>query len=96
VSINRYGKRIDANQTQVVSALRAAGFHVEILSKPVDLLVGAAGKWCLMEVKDGNKPKSAQKLTPAQVSFFDRYQKYPLFVVDSPDVAVAVVREFCK
>jgi hypothetical protein len=96
MSLNRYDKRVDANQTQVISALKAAGFEVEVLSKPVDLLVLANGKWCLLEVKDGNKPKSAQEKTKAQKAFFAKYPTAPLFIVDSPEVAVAVVTEFAK
>jgi len=96
MGINRIAKRVDANQGAVISALKAAGFEVEVLSKPVDLLVGAGGKWCLLEVKDGNKPKSAQQLTPAQEAFFVKYARFPLFIVDSPAVAVAVVTEFAK
>lgn len=96
MSLNRYDKRVDANQTQVISALKAAGFGVEVLSKPVDLLVDARGKWCLLEVKDGKKPKSAQKLTPDQAEFFVKYSHAPLFVVDSPEAALSVVREFAK
>lgn len=96
MSLNRYDKRVDANQTQVISALKAAGYDVEVLSKPVDLLVLANGKWCLLEVKDGNKPKSAQEPTKAQKAFFAKYPNAPLFIVDSPEVAVAVVKEFAK
>ena len=97
MSINRIAKRVDANQAPVVSALRAAGYKVVIISQPVDLLVGTSKGWILLEVKDGNKPKSAQKPTVAQEVFFaECANKYPLFIVDSPDVALAVVGEFCK
>ena len=36
----RYAARVDQNQAQVVSALRAAGAYVWIIGLPVDLLVG--------------------------------------------------------
>ena len=55
--------RIDANQTEIVEALRACGYVVWIIGYPVDLLVGDGKRWCLMEVKDGAKPPSARKLT---------------------------------
>ena len=89
--MTRYALRVDANQTQVVSALRAAGATVEIIGKPVDLLVGKSGRWMMMEVKDGKKVKSAQKPTPAQEAFFERWAGYPLAVVDSPDCALRML-----
>lgn len=88
----RYALRIDANQTAIVSALEAAGATVEIIGKPVDLLVGKAGRWMMMEVKDGQKVKSAQKLTAAQVKFFDKWAGYPLAVVDSAECALRMLR----
>ena len=36
----RHAARVDANQIQIVSALRAAGAYVWIIGLPVDLLVG--------------------------------------------------------
>ncbi len=63
----RKAAKIDANQTSVVEALRAAGASVQSLAATgkgcPDLLVGYAGINYLMEVKDGNKVPSAQKLT---------------------------------
>jgi hypothetical protein len=85
----RYAKRVDANQTQVVSALRAAGASVEIIGLPVDLLVCIAGKFAFMEVKDGAKVPSAQKKTDVQEKFFAKYEsEYPVFLVDGPDAAI--------
>ena len=97
MSINRIAKRVDANQKQVVDALRARGYKVVIISQPVDLLVGTPKGWILLEVKDGNKPASAQKPTKAQEKFFmECAGKYPLFVVNSAEFAVELVGEFCK
>lgn len=63
--------RIDANQTQIVKALRKAGCTVQHLHSVgkgcPDLLVGRAGVNYLLECKDGAKAASAQKLTPDQV-----------------------------
>lgn len=65
--MRRAGK-IDDNQNEIVKSLRKAGYSVCILSgvgKGVpDILVGANGSNILMEIKDGNKPLSARKLTP--------------------------------
>ena len=90
--------RVDANHTQVVSALRAAGARVESLAgvgKGVpDLLVGVPGtrRLALFEVKDGAKVKSAQKLTPAQEAWHARWDGFPICTVDSPEAALRHLR----
>jgi Holliday junction resolvase len=65
--------RTDANQTEIVLALRAAGAFVQSLAAcgcgVPDLLVMRGGRIVLMEVKDGSKPESERRLTPAQVAW---------------------------
>ena len=92
MTINRYAKRIDANQTAIISALRAAGALVRVIGLPVDLLVAADGRFALFEVKDGDKVPSAQKLTKDQEDFFEEFCDCPLFKVNSPECAVAVLK----
>ena len=63
----RRNAKVDANQREIVAALRRAGASVQSLA-PVgkgvpDLLVGFRGRNVLLEVKDGQKPPSARKLT---------------------------------
>ena len=66
-------KRIDANHVEIVKALRKIGCDVISLaavgSGGPDLLVGIAGRNYLIEVKNGKKPRSGQKLTPEQIKF---------------------------
>lgn len=85
-------KKIDANQTQVVSALRAAGAVVHSLAACgngiPDLLVAFRGQTLLMEIKDGEKVKSKQKLRPLQVLFHKDWTGGPLSVVDGPEAAL--------
>ena len=61
---------VDANQSDIVDELRKVGCTVSPLSQAgegvPDLLVGRAGNNYLLEIKDGNKPPSAQKLTTKQ------------------------------
>ena len=39
MSINRTARRIDANQTQIVKALRQAGCAVAIVGKPIEAVM---------------------------------------------------------
>ena len=63
--------RVDKNQTEIVKALRKIGCtvqHLHAVGKGCpDLLVGYKGFNILLEVKDGGKSISAQKLTEDQV-----------------------------
>jgi hypothetical protein len=91
----RRAAKIDANQTQVVTALRAAGAVVHSLAAcgngVPDLLVAFRGQTLLMEIKDGDKIKSAQKLKPKQIQFHQSWTGGPLSVVDSPDAALRAI-----
>jgi hypothetical protein len=86
--------KVDANQTQVVSALRAAGASVQHLSNVgqgcPDLLVGHKGINYLMEVKDGRKSPSQRKLTDDQVMWHLAWLG-AVKIVNSPDEALTVI-----
>lgn len=66
----RRAAKVDANQGDVVDALRAIGATVEPLHRVgsgcPDLLVGFRAVNYLLEVKDGSKPPSARVLTGDQ------------------------------
>ena len=83
----RRAARVDANQAQIVSALRGAGAFVWILGLPVDLLVGYGGHTFLVEVKDG----PAKRLTGLQRLFFEQWTGGSLARVDSPDAALRMI-----
>ena len=83
----RYAKRVDANQDQIVSALRAAGAYVWIIGLPVDLLVGYKGQTFLVEVKDGPK----KRLTALQADFFESWAGGTLARVDGPEAALRMI-----
>lgn len=86
--------RVDANQNEVVAALRAVGCNVAITSSLgsgfVDLVVfrPATGLLRLIELKDGSKPPSKQKLTPDEVEFA---RKFPVWVVRNVAEALAAM-----
>lgn len=70
----RRAARTDANQSEIVTALRAIpGLRVQSLaaigSGCPDLLVGYRGKNFLMEVKDGHKPPGQRLLTRAEIEW---------------------------
>lgn len=88
------GKRIDANQNEVVSALRKLGFSVAITSMVgkgfPDLVVGKNGINWLFELKDGSKAPSQKKLTPDEQKFFDGWRGQ-INKVDGLDDILAIV-----
>ena len=63
----RRAAAVDANQSEIVAALRKAGVTVTPLHQVgggcPDLLCGFRGVNTLLEVKDHAKPPSARKLT---------------------------------
>jgi hypothetical protein len=83
----RHAARIDANQAQIVSALRAAGAYVWIISLPVDLLVGYKGHTFLVEIKTNAK----KRLTALQDDFFNNWSGSTLARIDSPEAALRMI-----
>jgi hypothetical protein len=83
----RHAARIDANQAQIVSALRAAGAYVWIIGLPVDLLVGYEQQTYLVEVKTTSK----KRLTKLQADFFNNWSGSTLARIDSPDAALRMI-----
>lgn len=83
----RYAARVDANQAQIVSALRAAGAYVWIIGLPVDLLVGYNDQTFLVEIKDGPK----KRLTKLQQDFFENWSGSTLARIDGPEAALRMI-----
>jgi len=83
----RRAARVDANQQQVVSALRAAGAYVWIIGLPVDLLVGYEGQTWLVEIKDGPK----KSLTRLQQDFFGKWCGGGLHRIDNAEEALRMI-----
>lgn len=82
--------RVDDNQKAVVKFLRDKGVSVSVTSSTgrgfPDLVCGYRGKNILLEIKDGNKPLSAQVLTPEQKLWHYEW-KGQIAVVNSPEMA---------
>lgn len=88
MSMNRYAKKRDSNEAEIVTALEAAGAQVERLDRPVDLLVGFSGQTFLMEVKD---PAGRNRLQPGQAQFIRDWSGGPVVVVRSIEEALAAI-----
>lgn len=86
--------RVDANQAAIVEALRAAGATVESLAMVgrgvPDLAVGYRGQTYLLEVKDGAKPESARRLTPAEAAWHDGWRGHAAVVISIEEALAAV------
>jgi hypothetical protein len=92
--MRRRDARVDNNQREIVKALRACGASVlslAALGKGVpDLLVSIGVRTLMLEIKDGNKPPSARKLTADQQRFHSAWQG-KIAVVTSVDEALKAV-----
>ena len=83
----RQAARVDANQTQIVSALRAVGAYVWIIGLPVDLLVGYKGHTFLVEIKTDSK----KRLTGLQADFFESWSGSTLARINCPEAALRMI-----
>lgn len=92
-----YARKADANQPEIVKALRAAGVEVEHLHTVgrgcPDLLCSVNGWTFLVEVKDGSKPASSQRLTPDQITWHKGW-KAVIHVVNSVGQALEVANQY--
>lgn len=90
----RLAARTDANQREVVAALRAVGATVQHLHAVgrgcPDLCVGFRGVNYLIEIKDGSKPPSARRLTADEKIWHDSWQG-TVCVVESVDDALNAI-----
>ena len=69
MSLNRYDKRRDANEAEIIAGLRQVHAEVRQFDRPVDLCVGWAQRWTWLEVKDPAKPPSERRLTKGEAEF---------------------------
>lgn len=65
--------KVDANQPEIIAALREIGAAVAVTSTVgqgfPDICCGWRGRNVLFEIKDGSKSPSRRKLTPDQIKF---------------------------
>ena len=80
----RRAARKDDNQGAVVEALKRVGVSVEVIGRPVDLLICCRGVTSVMEVKN---EEGRDRLTADQVRFIERWPG-KVHVVRTPEEAV--------
>ena len=92
--MSRRASKVDANQRDLVEALRRSGVSVQLLHTQgggcPDLLCGYRGHNYLLEVKDGSLPPSARKLRGPQPEWHASWRGQ-VAVVCSYDEAMGVI-----
>ena len=90
----RRAARRDDNEQDIIKAMRAEGAYVKQINDEglFDLLVSHRGETLLIEVKDGAKPPSARRLTDAEQKFHDEWPGDNLYIVNSVEEAIALLR----
>jgi hypothetical protein len=86
VSINRFDAAVDHNQSAIVDALRKVGAKVEIIRKPLDLLVGFNRRTYILEVK-----QVKGRISQGQEDFIREWPGDIACVVRSASEALAVI-----
>ena len=91
-----YARRTDANQSQVVEALRARGWYVCITSAVgngfFDAIAVKHGRVRFVEIKGGAKVKSKRKLTPAEAAMHEDFLRAgaEVVILETIDQAVSL------
>lgn len=70
MSYNRWDRRVDTNQQDIIDEAKRLGADVEVIGQPVDLLVEICGLNFLWEVK---RPAKSE-WTVAQIRFLKRWK----------------------
>jgi len=85
---------LDANQREIVAALRKAGASVTSTAAVgngyPDISVGIRKVNALFEIKDGSKPPSKRKLTPDEKAWHDAWRG-SVYIVESVDQALDIL-----
>ena len=88
--MTRHARRVDANQSSIVEALRAAGARVKVVHQPYDLQVWAPnGKSLYVEVKNPLTTYGKRGMNAKQA---EEAQGLPVALVDSPETAIRAYR----
>ncbi len=86
----RYGRKTDANQKDIVRALRKTGRTIFEIEEPFDLLIDNYGEWLVMEIKNPDthaRQKGGSKMTTKQLEILETLTAKVL-VVESVEEAL--------
>lgn len=88
----RRAARVDDNQSEIVKTFRGLGWYVLIISQLkncCDIIVSKDGRTIAVEIKDGSKPPSQQKLSTGEIKFKEEWKgEYKLIVCIDDVLAV--------
>jgi len=91
----RTAAKTDANQPEIVEALRKVGATVQSLAAVgdgvPDLLCGFRGQTYLIEVKDGKRPVWERQLNDKQIAWHFEWNGGPCVVANSVGEALAAI-----
>ena len=94
-----YAKKVDANQAEIVKALREIGVHVFITSSLgkgfPDLVCDFYGTLLLVEIKDGSRILSQRKLTPREADFYVIWQNHTV-IIESVSQALKIAQQYME
>jgi len=89
----RYGRKTDANQKDIVRALRKCGRIVFEIEEPFDLLIDNIGEWLVMEIKNPDthaRQVGGSKMTDTQLDILETLSAKVL-VAETVDEALNLV-----
>lgn len=93
----RRAARIDDNQPAIVDAFRRLGCtvdHTHMVGRGFpDIAVGVGGRTFLVEIKEGSKKPSAQRLTPSEEKWHAEWRGH-VCIVRSADEVPDLVAEW--
>ena len=89
MSLNRYAKRRDKNEPEIIQAFKSVGASVKSIDVPCDLIVGIQNTNILVEVK---MPKG--RLTPEQKKFMETWKGGEVHVVRTTEEAIQLIEKF--
>jgi len=95
----RRAARTDSNHQDIVKSLRDIGctvLNTHQLKNAFDILVGYRGNLFIVEIKDGDKPKSARKLTEGEEKCKRDFERVGVSynVIESVEEAIKLVSSF--
>lgn len=85
----RRAARIDDNQPEIVNLFRKLGWSVLVISQLkncCDIIVSKSLRTIAIEIKDGSKPPSQQKLTEGEQKFKNAWQGEYAIITSEDDV----------